>query len=181
MRFADKIEEEKLKWLYLYWLRLKAGRFPPPRTRLNPVDLRHLLPNIFIIEVDRQADRFRYRLAGQAVEELVQAKLHGRWLDEALISPLREFFDEAFCATAFGHKVQYRRNTLHLAGRPYIRYSRILLPLSEGGNEIDHLLGCILIDTKETRRDPKLVSESEITIRDVTSFEFDAYAEDDKD
>ena len=176
MRFADKIEEEELRWLYLYWLRLKSGRFPPPRSRLNPIELRHLLPNIFIIEVDRAQQRFRYRLAGQAVEELVQAKLHGRWLDEALISPLREFFDEAFCAAAFGQKVQYRRNTLHLAGRPYIRYSRILLPLSENGTDIDHLLGCILIDSSGIQRNPMAVSESEITIRDVTSFEFDAYA-----
>ncbi len=177
MRFAEKIDEEDLRQLYFYWLKRKAGRFPPPRDRIDPVDLRHLLPSIFIIEVDHEQERFRYRLAGSDVESLVLTKLHGRWLDEAVISPLREFFDESFCICAFQRKVHFRRNTLHLAGRPYIRYARILLPLSNDGEKIDHLLGCIKIDQRFARGNPTAVSESEITIADIATFELDAYSD----
>jgi len=177
MRFAEHIDEPDLRWLYLYWLKRKAGRFPPPRDRIDAVDLRHLLPNIFIIEVDHAQERFRYRLAGSEVEALVLTKLHGRWLDEAVISPMREFFDEGFCISAFQRKVHFRKNTMHLTGRPYIRYARILLPLSNDGERIDHLLGCIKIDQRFARGNPSAVSESEITIADIASFELDAYSE----
>lgn len=175
MRFADSIDDTELRWLYLYWLRLKSGRFPPPRAKVDPVQLRHLLPSLFMIEVDHEEQRFRYRLAGADVEQLMLTKLHGKWLDEAVISPLREFFDEAFCLSAFDRKVHYRKNTLHLAGRPYIRYSRLLLPLSDDGEKIDHLLGCIKIDETMSRMNPTQVSEVEITVSDIEAHERDAY------
>jgi len=175
MRFADKIDEQDLRHLYFYWLSKKTNRFPPPRSVIEPTEIRSLLPSLFIIEVDHDAERFRYRLAGAEVEALVQARLHGLWLDEALRSPLREFFDDAFCTAAFDRKVQYRRNTLHLAGRPYIRYSRILLPLSNTGERIDHLLGCIKLDGEIHARNPGAVELHEITIGDVATFELDAY------
>src|SRR3546814_9089680 len=91
------------------------------------------------------------------------------WLDEALRSPLREFFDEGFCIAAFGAKVHYRSNTLHLASRPYIRYSRLLLPLSDDGLRMDHLLGCIKVDGAINTRSPSVVEEQEITIRNRQS------------
>lgn len=175
MRFAERIDEDDLRGLYMYWLSKKTSRFPPPRAVVDPTELVRYLPSLFLIEVDHQQERFRYRLAGQQVEEMVQAKLHGLWLDEALRSPLREFFDEGFCIAAFGKKVHYRRNTLHLAGRPYIRYSRLLLPLSEDGETMDHLLGCIKLDAAINTRSPSLVEEHEITIGDVETFERDAY------
>jgi hypothetical protein len=175
MRFAEKIDEEDLRRLYFYWLSKKTNRFPPPRAAIDPSEIRYLLPSLFIIEVDHDEERFRYRLAGSEVEALVQARLHGLWLDEALRSPLREFFDEAFCAAAFGRKVQYRKNTLHLADRPYIRYSRILLPLSDTGERIDHLLGCIKLDGAIHDRNPGSVEQHEITVGDVATFELDAY------
>lgn len=175
MRFAEKIDEEDLRQLYFYWLSKKTSRFPPPRSAIDPSEIRRLLPSLFIIEVDHDQERFRYRLAGADVEALVQTKLHGRWLDEALRSPLREFFDEGFCIAAFDKKVHFRRNTLHLAGRPYIRYSRLLLPLSETGERIDHLLGCIKLDEQINTRNPSQVEEHEITVGDVETFELDAY------
>jgi len=175
MRFAEKIDEEDLRGLYLYWLSKKTSRFPPSRAAVDPTELRALLPSLFVIEVDHVEQRFRYRLSGQQVEDLVQAPLHGRWLDEALRSPLREFFDEGFCISAFGKKVHYRRNTLSLAGRPYIRYSRLLLPLSENGETMDHLLGCIKVDGAVNTRNPSVVEEHEITISDIATFERDAY------
>jgi hypothetical protein len=181
MRFADKIDDPDLRSLYVYWLSKKAGRFPPPRDSIDPTEIRLLLPTVFVIEVDHAQERFRYRLAGADVEQLVQAKLHGRWLDEALRSPLREFFDEAFCAAAFDRKVQFRKNTLHLTGRPYIRYARLLLPLSADGERIDHLLGCIKVESDSaprlSKQAPNAVEEHEITIADVETFELDAYAQ----
>ncbi len=175
MRFAEKIDETDLRHLYFYWLSKKTNRFPPPRSAIEPGEIRFLLPALFIIEIDHTEERFRYRLAGSDVEALVQARLHGLWLDEALRSPLREFFDEAFCTAAFDRKVQYRRNTLHLAGRPYIRYSRLLLPLSNTGERIDHLLGCIKLDGEIQARNPSMVEQHEITVSDVATFELDAY------
>lgn len=174
MRFAERIEDQDLRQLYFHWLSKTVGHFPPARLAIDPAELRVLLPFLFIIEVNHSEQRFRFRLAGQEVEALAQALLHGRWLDEALRSPLREFFDEGFCASAFGSRVQFRRSTLYFAGHGHIGYARLLLPLSDRGSQIDHLLGCIKPDEEAAAMLPRPVEEYEIATAGI-AFERDAY------
>lgn len=52
----------------------------PLRADLNPTDLRDLLPNIIIIEVEQQPMRFRYRLVGTRVVEFNKMDFTGRHL-----------------------------------------------------------------------------------------------------
>ncbi|NUJ79136.1 PAS domain-containing protein [Methylocystis sp. FS] len=63
--------------LYDYWGRLKGERAAPDRAEIDPVAIRHILPDIFIIEVDPER-RLPLRLCGARVNALWQREQKGR-------------------------------------------------------------------------------------------------------
>ncbi|MDP3554679.1 PAS domain-containing protein [Methylocystis sp.] len=63
--------------LHDYWGRLKGERAAPDRAEIDPVAIRHILPDIFIIEVDPER-RLPLRLCGARVNALWQREQKGR-------------------------------------------------------------------------------------------------------
>lgn len=63
--------------LHDYWERLKGERAAPDRAEIDPVAIRHILPDIFIIEVDPER-RLPLRLCGARVNALWQHEQKGR-------------------------------------------------------------------------------------------------------
>ncbi len=55
---------ESSKHLYSYWLNLKGERKAPDRCEIEPSDIRSLLGDTFILEVNHEAKYIIYRLAG---------------------------------------------------------------------------------------------------------------------
>jgi hypothetical protein len=63
--------------LHEYWDGLRGERAAPDRAEIDPVAIRHLLPDTFIIEVD-VAQRFPLRLCGARVNTLWRCDQKGR-------------------------------------------------------------------------------------------------------
>ena len=85
----DQIPHAHLRDLYAYWAaRVVDGR-PPPRSAIDPVDLKVFLPNLLILEqVPAGArHRYRYRLSGTAITRIVGRELTGLSLQDALPDP----------------------------------------------------------------------------------------------
>jgi len=72
-RFTHAATED----LYRYWDRRRGGRSAPDRTEIEPGDIRAILPDTFILEVD-EADGYTWRLAGTRVCALHCRELKGR-------------------------------------------------------------------------------------------------------
>jgi hypothetical protein len=72
-RFAQPATEE----LFQYWDRRRAGRPAPDRSEIEPSDIRSILPDTFILEVD-EARGYAWRLAGTRVCGLHCRELKGR-------------------------------------------------------------------------------------------------------
>jgi hypothetical protein len=62
--------------LHDYWGRLKGERTAPDRAEIDPVAIRHILPDLFIIEVDPER-RLPLRLCGARVNALWQREQKG--------------------------------------------------------------------------------------------------------
>jgi hypothetical protein len=59
----SQLDSPRIHRFHDYWQARRAGeRIIPLRQDLDPTDLRELLPNIVIIDVEREPVRFRYRL-----------------------------------------------------------------------------------------------------------------------
>lgn len=64
-----------------HWLRLSQGGRLPNRADIEPENFKSALPNIILVDIERDPFRVRYRLCGTRVVEIC-GNLAGRYLDE---------------------------------------------------------------------------------------------------
>jgi len=137
---VSEINDKKLERLYRYWCDKRGSRGMPARADIDPLELRDLMGSLFLIDVARKPLRFRYRLAGGRIVELVGNELTGRSVDEFKYMnarlPLRE---------QCGDVVENLRPAfmVMLVGRMGKRMicRQLVLPLSSDGNSVDMLFG----------------------------------------
>jgi hypothetical protein len=72
-----------IRTLHRWWLERCSGDIPD-RADLDPADLKPLLPNLFIVDVEHDPFRIRYRLVGTRAREATGFNIVGRYLDELL-------------------------------------------------------------------------------------------------
>jgi hypothetical protein len=77
----SQIASPRIRRLHDYWsARRTAERIVPLRADLDPADLRELLPQLIILEVEQNPIRFRYRLVGTRVVDFNKLEFTGRYL-----------------------------------------------------------------------------------------------------
>src|SRR3546814_20411514 len=68
----------------LGWGLSKCAGDIPDRDDLDPADMKLLLPNLFVADVEHHPFRIRYRLVGTRVVQATGMDITGRYLDEML-------------------------------------------------------------------------------------------------
>jgi hypothetical protein len=144
-RFAS---EERARWhpkverLYAYWLAIHPAGALPGRQHFDPLAVHDLLPNIWLLDVQREPFRLRYRLAGTRITERLGREVTGLWLDEA----------HPHLAGDPGYFNRYRGVVLDATpswrrGRPVFQQDEhvaelenLMLPLAADGVHVDVLL-----------------------------------------
>lgn len=80
---TDQLRSPMVRRLRQWWM--ANCRFGlPDRADFEPIDFSDLLPNILILDVERQPFRVRYRLVGTKVMEATGFNIVGRYLDELM-------------------------------------------------------------------------------------------------
>ena len=136
---------EALQPLFQYWVAACGEKPMPARTDIDPVTIPiGLLPNIVLVDVLPQTLRFRYRVMGTAVARMLDADWTGRYVDE--IPDIHESVQLQYEETARTRSPtvimnEYDRYDSSLMQHKFIRYERLLLPLSEDGDTVTMLLG----------------------------------------
>ncbi|HEY9569201.1 MAG TPA: PAS domain-containing protein [Thalassobaculum sp.] len=132
----------KVRELVNYWLSIHPARGLPGRQHLDPLHIPSLLPNIWLVDVERTpALRLRYRLIGTSV---------ARAFDH---DPTGEYLDQAHPQSRDGqihiymHDVIRSRLPAWRVGAPqlwqlqdYLQLERIYLPLAADGEQVDLIL-----------------------------------------
>jgi hypothetical protein len=77
-RNSDEITHPTLVAIYRYWDNKRRGRAMPQRADIDPTEIVRLLPYIFMVDVERDPLRFRYRLIGTAICEFLGRDFTGR-------------------------------------------------------------------------------------------------------
>lgn len=78
----SELTSPRIHRLHEYWQhQCKDGKLPR-RSHIAPEQIRDLLPNIMIVEVEHNPMRFRYRLVGTRVVEYNGVEFTGRYLGE---------------------------------------------------------------------------------------------------
>ena len=129
-----------LRELRDYWLSLAAGRAIPAREDLDPLDIPRLLPNLMLVDVFDDPQRFRFRLVGTRVTELAKRDSTGRWLDASLYGDTMErvLLDLRVCADT-GAPVASLDTAPYLEN-DWIRAEALLLPLGRPDGTVEMIL-----------------------------------------
>jgi len=122
------------------WQSKVRGNVLPSRQDFSFAELKDHLGWLVLVDVERDPQRFCYRLIGSNITELAGRDVTGHYFDE-LYTP-----DIAQSATAsYRRIVATRRPTrvsasLHHASRGYLTFEAIDLPLSSDGDVVDMIM-----------------------------------------
>jgi hypothetical protein len=128
--------------LLSHWNAKRGTRAMPARADIDPTDpaLRSHLGFILLADVVGEPPRFRFRLIGSKITELVGRDSTGKWFDE-LYSPA----DYESVTAAYRWVVQNRAplritGNLRHANREWLDMESLDLPLSSDGENVDVIL-----------------------------------------
>ena len=132
------------------WEALAAakGRYPS-RSEIDPAALGgKLLPKVFLVDVvpGAKQPRFRFRLLGQAILDRESTRT-GDFLDALGASAEIAKIDRHYRACVDG-KVSVRSASLVWSDtrKDYLKYNVMMLPLSEDGETVTHMIGLALYE-----------------------------------
>jgi len=140
-RDIAEITSPRIHRLYSYWQsqQLHRGGSLPRRSDIAPDRIRDLLPNIMIVDVERDPLRFRYRLVGTRVVEYNGLEFTGRYLGEIGWSEEQDLFD-SYAEVVKSRRPFFGSLAWGLVTRAMGRCEFARLPLSEDGEAVSQIL-----------------------------------------
>ena len=146
--------DPRLRRFYEYWVSIHPrGGGLPGRQHVDPTDVPDLLPWIWMVDVQRQPLRFKYRLLGTEYAKAMEADFTGRWIDEVHPKFLGSLAYPQYVAAAERGEIGYIKGppTFHTP-KSYISRERLLLPLARDGCTVDMLLAITIYQRRGASR-----------------------------
>jgi len=141
-----RIDHPRLSELYGYWDEKRGTRRAPRRQDIDPVDIPHILPHMFICEVLRDPADYLVTLFGTALVQAFGADLTNRTFNGICESPLTSSIREEYDRVTESFAPIFAARDAGWLGRDYVRYSRLLLPLSDDDQTVNKLFGAVYLD-----------------------------------
>jgi hypothetical protein len=138
-----------IRQLHDYWTLCRGNRTMPRRADIDPADIRYLLPNIYLVDIERAPFRVRYRVVGTNAVEWQGHDFTGYYLDEVRFNKPDEIL--ALYRRAADEKMPtYRSTTWPMPNGITRAVETGVFPLSEDG---EHVTQCLAIEDFEEFRD----------------------------
>jgi len=136
-----QVTSPRIHRLYDYWQhrRARRGGRLPKRGDIAPDEIKDLLPNIMIVDVERDPIRFRYRLVGTRVVEYNGVEFTGRYLGE-IGWPEEQDLIDGYTAVAKTREPVFGALAWELVSGAVGRCEFARLPLSEDGELASQIL-----------------------------------------
>ncbi len=143
-----------LKTLFRYWLSLSAGGSVPRRRDIDPVALRTMLPNLYLLDIGDTPDDLRYRLAGGQIVQafgfepggLTRAEIRRRHVQPDRYAEFDRTSAETHRVAAEGF-VAYSHDHMTSYTKDFLSYARLNLPISEDGRRPTGVFGAIFLSS----------------------------------
>ena len=129
--------DPKVRAIVEYWQSVHPETGLPGRQHIDPVDIPRLLPNIWLVDVERDPVRFRFRLMGTLVVEYAGEDNTGNWFDQRWPD-----FDPSEYAKVVetGEPTWARGRSRWRPERDFYEIERVRLPLARDGETVDMIL-----------------------------------------
>ncbi|MDZ7714272.1 MAG: PAS domain-containing protein [Rhodovibrio sp.] len=124
------------------WRKLCGTRFAPTRQEIAPAEFRQMLGRLALVDVvagETGTKRYRYRLMGTRLAAQDAVDLTGKRLSDHPNTDVRPVVQAAFDEAVASGRPVYREDVRQDGNRRH-SYARLVLPLSEDGQNVTGLL-----------------------------------------
>lgn len=125
-----------------YWQSKVVATALPSRAQLDPLEMRHFLAKILIIDVE-SPDDYTFRLCGTEISGANGRDLTGQRADTVSLGASAPHFIDAYRRTVRARAPMFFQGKIWWQDRDYIPFEQVILPLSSDGNHVDKLL-CVV-------------------------------------
>ncbi len=137
----------KLQRLYDYWRSKCPAEALPRKSDIDPVEIGPLLHDVFLVAVEREPLRFRFRLLGSGITTVSRPNVLGRTMDE-VYPDVREkltYQDYVICSETAAVR-HYRGPTMFNPDFSFLATERLLPPVTDGDRDVDFILGAAVYE-----------------------------------
>jgi len=142
----EHVRNPALRLLVAYWFDTCSGRPMPARRDINPIEIPSALAQIWLCDYLPDSGRFRYRLAGEEINDFWGFNLSGKYLDEIVPAERLASVTKKYRMALELPAIVYDRACLSLTEEISRNGERIILPLSDDGRTMNALLGATYRD-----------------------------------
>jgi hypothetical protein len=128
--------------LYSYWNRLRGARLSPSREDIDPSEIRHILADTMILEVDDER-QFPVRVSGSRLNALFLDELKGHSFVGLFAAEERVAASEMAAAVVDGARPIVAGLIAEQADEPPAHLELLLLPLRHHGQTHSRVLGML--------------------------------------
>lgn len=138
--------DARIRRAVAYWQRKAAGRAIPDRRDMDPVEFPDLLPYIVLWDV-LPGGGYRCRLAGTRICELHGREMRGMTTAE-LHGAANASIEREYDWTVRTRLPHFVERTMFWQEKSYRRYRRVLLPFSDGSEDVAIIMNVASYDTE---------------------------------
>ena len=143
-RFLDALRGTPLEACLNFWRGRRQAGQTPRKSAMDPVEMpRRILPNLFIYQ-QMEDGRFRCRLAGTELCRVFRHNPTGLYLDGLVVPGAVASRQRLFTQVLERElPVVYGGRLVHTP-ESFVRFRRLLLPVSATGARADHVFGMVV-------------------------------------
>lgn len=132
---AADIEQAALRDFHRYWDERRGGARWPPRSAIDPLDLKPLLGSLVIVDVLHDGGgappRFRYRLFGSSLVQWFGFDMTGKTIDDWPGAEYGAYLNASYREVVAAAR-PFRRKRSIVKDNRILRYESLMLPLGRG-------------------------------------------------
>lgn len=127
--------------VYAYWRDLCRDGHPPARSDFRPAGIVRRLPLVSMVEISDCARRFRCRLAGTGLREMLGEELTGRFVGDLGFGDDTGFAREVYDGVAASGEPAQGYSRFAWRDRPAMVQAWLRLPLAGSDGRVSTILG----------------------------------------
>lgn len=126
--------------LHQWWCAKGGAENLPDRSAVDPMEIKHLLPNIMIAEAEHEPFRIKYRLSGTKVTEITGLDVSGHYLDELLSAEPDQPWPQHYLTVYQSRRPLFGLTMVPIASGGTVDYEFGIFPLRKGGERVEQFI-----------------------------------------
>lgn len=137
---ASLFWDDRLADLFAYWNAKRGNRPAPSRRDLDPREITRLLPFLHLIDVEPEPMRFRHRLVGSELVDMMGRNVSGKYVSDVFYGRAADEILETMRTLATEIRPFRRRSRMEWHRADWLTMEALELPLIDDNGRVNMIL-----------------------------------------